>query len=61
MSRGILFDGLTADQHDAEVSAEAGELVIEVGSERESVAADELAIVDEDKRSLTLSRKGWSG
>ena len=61
MSRATYFDGITADQHDVEVSAEGDALVIEIGSERNTVSADELAVVDEDGRSLTLSRKGWSG
>ena len=61
MSRATYFDGLTADRHEAEVSAEGDVLVLEVGGERIAVPADELSIVDEDSRSLILSRKGWAG
>ena len=50
MSRAIYFDGITADQHDVEVSAEGDALVIEIGSERNTVSADELAVVDEAGR-----------
>ena len=61
MSRATFFDGLTADQHDVEVGTEDGELTILVGGERKTVSADELSVVDEDQRSLILSRKGWAG
>jgi Zn-dependent protease with chaperone function len=61
MSRGTLFDGLTADQHEAEVGAEGGELIVKTGGERTRISANELAIVDESAQSLVLSRKGWAG
>jgi Zn-dependent protease with chaperone function len=61
MGRAVFFDGLTADQHEAGLSGDGDALVLEIGGERTIVPADELAIVDEDSRALTLSRKGWSG
>ena len=61
MGRAVLFDGLTADQHEAGLSADGNALVLEIGAERTIIEADELAIVDEDSRALTLSRRGWPG
>ena len=61
MSRGTLFDGLTADQHEADIRAENGELVIETGGDRTAISVGDLSIVDEDRRMLVLSRKGWAG
>jgi Zn-dependent protease with chaperone function len=61
MSRGTLFDGLTADQHEADIRAEDGELVIETGGDRTAISVSDLGIVDEDRRMLVLSRKGWAG
>ena len=61
MGRATFFDGVTADQHDAEVCASEGKLVLVAGGEAQAIPPDELAIVDEDRGLLTLSRKGQPG
>ena len=58
MARGTLFDGTTADRH--EVGVEAGSEALLVGGE--AIPADQLAVVDEDREFLVMSRKdshGW--
>ena len=58
MGRATLFDGVTADQHDALISAEGDALIVEAGGERDAIPAGDHAVVEEDSRSLVLSRKG---
>lgn len=58
MSRAIFYDGVNAERHEVDVDPTPDGL--RVGGEE--VAAAELALVDEDGRSLTLSRRdrpGW--
>jgi Zn-dependent protease with chaperone function len=61
MSRGIHFDGLTADEHDVGVEAEGDALIVTRGGHREAVPAAELKVIDEDSETLTLSRTGKPG
>lgn len=58
MTRAILYDGITAERRQVNVAAYRQEL--RVGDD--AVPADQLGLVDEDGRSLTLSRgdqPGW--
>ena len=63
MTRAILYDGVTADRRIVDV--DLGDKVIGVtlpDGMRGEARADQLAVVDEDEKSLTLSRRdvpGW--
>ena len=61
MTRGIHFDGLTADQHEVIVEAEDDALVLVRDGQREAVPAAEVKVIDEDSATLTLSRSGRPG
>ena len=61
MTRGIHFDGLTADQHEVIVEAEGDALILIRDDQREAVPVSELKVIDEDGRTLSLSRTGKPG
>ena len=63
MTRAIFYDGVTADRRKVEVDLVGGAIALRsVDGVRSDVPADQLAIVDEDKTKLILSRRdlpGW--
>jgi len=61
MTRGIHFDGLTADQHEVTVEAEGDALILRRDGPRVAVPVSELKVIDEDSATLTLSRTGTPG
>ena len=61
MTRGIHFDGLTADQHEVTVETEGDALILVRDDQREAVLVSELKVMDEDGKTLTLSRTGKPG
>ena len=63
MARAILYDGINAERYDAEVTlGEDGSVgIVPAGGEPVAVDPGELAVADEDKIKLVLSRTGFPG
>ena len=63
MTRAILYDGTNAERYsaDVELSGEDRIRIVPLGGEPIEVELDELAVADEDKQQLIVSRNGLSG
>jgi Zn-dependent protease with chaperone function len=63
VTRAIFYDGVTADRHEVEVGPGREQSLMLSGEDIDSasVAFAELAVVDEDRRLLVLSRAGHPG